>query len=217
VENFAFEAALVAHRPPAADAPPGPPPPPPAPPAAPVEPVADPEPFAVRIDWRDLGVNEAGRAVHEQATAAREAAPVRTTLARILGVHTDERAWRIGATGERKVAAQLDKLPDGWHVLHSLPVGKRGADIDHLVIGPGGVFTINTKHHPDARIWVGGDTFLVNGHKQPYVRNSRHEAERASRLLTKAVGASVTVTGVIAVVGATGGFTVKSPPDGSSS
>jgi hypothetical protein len=93
-------------------------------------------------------------------------------------VHTDERAWRIGADGERKVADRLARLPQAWTVLHALPVGARGADIDHLVIGPGGVFTINTKHHPDARIWVGGDTFLVNGKRYPYVRNARHEAAR---------------------------------------
>jgi hypothetical protein len=24
------------------------------------------------------------------------------------------------------------------------------ADIDHVVIGPAGVFTVNAKHHPDA-------------------------------------------------------------------
>jgi hypothetical protein len=46
------------------------------------------------------------------------------------------------------VAGQLDKLmrrDPRWRCRHSIPVGSNGADIDHLVIGPGGVFTLNTK------------------------------------------------------------------------
>ncbi|MDP9431276.1 MAG: NERD domain-containing protein [Actinomycetota bacterium] len=49
---------------------------------------------------------------------------------------TDERAWRIGADGEKAVAARLAELGDRWRVLHAVPVGERGSDIDHVVIGP---------------------------------------------------------------------------------
>ena len=84
--------------------------------------------------------------------AHRQAAPVKTLLARVLGVHTDERAWRIGADGEEAVAARLAKLGGHWRVLHAVPVGDRGSDIDHVVIGPAVVFTINSKHHPHASV-----------------------------------------------------------------
>jgi len=97
---------------------------------------------------------------------------------------------------------------------HAVPVGDRGSDIDHVVIGPAGVFTINAKHHPNASVWVGGNTFMVNGQRQPYIRNSRHEAARAGRLLTVACGFPVAVTGLIAVMGAHEGFTVKEQPPG---
>lgn len=60
------------------------------------------------------------------------------------------------------------------------------------------MLTVNAKNHPDASIWVGGDTFMVNGQRVPYVRNSRHEAKRAGRLLTEQVGFPVTALGVIA-------------------
>ena len=139
---------------------------------------------------------------------------MKTLFARVLGVHTDERAWRIGADGEEAVAARLAKLGPEWQTLHAVPVGDRGSDIDHVVIGPAGVFTINAKHHPNASIWVGGNTFMVNGHRQPYVRNSRHEAQRAIRLLTAACGFPVTVTALIAVMGAQEGFTVREQPPG---
>lgn len=153
--------------------------------------------------WVDLAANTPGAQAREQARTAREAAPVKTVLARLLGVHTAERAWRIGAEGEVKVAAALAKAvakDPRWRVLQAIPVGERGADIDHLVIGPGGIFTVNAKHHPGARIWVGGSTVLVNGHRQPYVRTSRYEAARATRLLTAVCGFPVPVEGLIVTV-----------------
>lgn len=165
--------------------------------------------------WLDLATNRAGAAAREQATAAREAAPVKTVLARVLGVHTDERAWRMGADGEEKVATQLETVArkdPRWRFLHAIPVGDRGSDIDHLVIGPGGVFTVNAKNHPRAKIWVGGNTFMVNGNKVPYVRNARHEAQRASKLLTAACGFPVLVEGLIVTVNAQD-VTIKTQPD----
>lgn len=169
----------------------------------------------VERPWLDLATNEPGAEAREQAQAARDAAPVRTMLARVLGVHTNERAWRIGADGEEKVAAQLEKVAKKdprWRFLHAIPVGDRGSDIDHLLIGPGGIFTVNAKNHPGAKIWVGGNTFMVNGHRQPYIRNARHEAERAARLLTAACGFSVHVQGLIVTVNAQD-VVIKSEPD----
>ena len=164
----------------------------------------------------DLATHRPGQLARERAVAAQEAAPARSVLARLLGVHTDERAWRIGADGEGKVAAQVQKLVrrnSRWRMLHAIPVGSKGSDIDHLLIGPGGVFTLNAKHHPGARIWIGGGTFMVNGVRQPYIRNSRHEASRASRILTSACGVPIEVTGVVVPVGAEAVTIKKSPED----
>ncbi|WP_324654103.1 nuclease-related domain-containing protein [Georgenia sp. H159] len=148
---------------------------------------------------RPLGAAARERALAERAAQGR----LRGALARLVGARTEERAWRIGADGEEAVAAQLAKLGPEWRVLHAVRVGQRGSDIDHVAIGPAGVFTVNAKHHPNASVWVGGDTFMVNGRRLPYVRNSRHEARRAGRRLTAQVGFPVTATGVIAVMGAT--------------
>jgi hypothetical protein len=181
---------------------------PPAPAPAPAELTA------AAATWTDLAAHRAGQLAREQALALKAAAPVRTLLARALRVHTDERAWRIGADGEEKVAARMARLAKKdprWRCLHSIPVGEKGSDIDHLLIGPGGVYTLNAKHHPNADIWVGGNTFLVNGQRQPYIRNSRHEADRASRLLTAVCGFPVFAAGVVVPVGAAQ-VTVKNPP-----
>ena len=232
-DQAAFDAALTAHRgdqPPAVVAVPAQaaavePPPPvsvyePTLVATPREPVEDVTALVTveseTPQWSDLADTRAGAAAREQALALKQAAPVKTFLARALGVKTEERAWRIGADGEEAVAARLRKLGDRWKVLHAIPVGENGSDIDHVVVGPGGVFTINTKHHPNSAVWVGGNTFMVDGQRVPYVRNSRFEARRTSKFLTAALGGvPVSTTGVIAVMGARKGFTVKAqPPDG---
>lgn len=190
-------------------------------PEAAPETVAAPK-VAVALDppparpWLDLAANEPGQEARERAVAARQAAPVKTFVARALGVHTEERAWRIGADGEGLVGTELARLVKAdprWRTLHAVPVGTRGSDIDHVVVGPGGVFTVNAKHHPRAAIWVGGQTFLVNGQRTSYIRNSRHEASRAARLLTAACGFPVHVEGLIVTVNAKD-VVVKAPSDG---
>ena len=164
--------------------------------------------------WEDLSATQPGAAARDRALAEREAQGwLRHGLSRLVGARTDERAWRIGADGEQAVAEQLGRLGPEWRVLHAVPVGDRGSDIDHVAVGPAGVFTVNAKHHPHTSIWVGGDTFLVNGQRVPYIRNSRHEARRASRLLTEQAGFPVVAVGVIAVMGGHKGFTIKKQPE----
>ncbi len=52
-----------------------------------------------------------------------------------------------GALAEEQVGALLDTLPrDRWHVIHDATLGR--GNVDHIVIGPAGVFTIETKSHP---------------------------------------------------------------------
>jgi hypothetical protein len=75
------------------------------------------------------------------------------------------------------------------------------------------VFTVNAKHHPGARIWVGGNTLMVNGHRQASVRTSRHEAARTTGLLTAACGFPVPMAGLIVTVNAQD-VVVKQQPQG---
>jgi Nuclease-related domain len=57
-------------------------------------------------------------------------------------------AWRRGAAGERRTARLLGPLERrGWAVLHDLAIPGTQANIDHLVIGPGGVLVIDTKRY----------------------------------------------------------------------
>lgn len=172
------------------------------------------------VDWTDLVHNRPGQAARAQARAElavmKDRSRIITFLARAMDVKTDERAWRVGADGEETVGARLDKLTGhGWHVLHAIPVGNRGSDIDHVLIGPGGVFSVNTKKHPSGAVWVGRGSVLINGQRTDYLRNSRHEAKRASRLLTEAISRPVLVQAVLVfVTGRTStNITIKQQPD----
>jgi Nuclease-related domain len=161
-------------------------------------------------EWRDLANNRPGQAARQVALDRRQAAPVKTFIARLLRVHSNERAWRVGAEGEEEVARHLARLGEGWRVLHSIPIGEKGSDIDHVVIGPAGVFTLNTKNHIRGNVWVTENVFMVNGQKREYFRNSRHEAKRASSLLSAACGFEVPVEPIIVVMAAK--LIIKSRP-----
>jgi hypothetical protein len=128
-------------------------------------------------------------------------------------VHTDERSWRVGAAAEETVGKELETLRDrGWYVLHSIPVGKGESDIDHLLIGPGGVITVNSKHHPDGSVWVTSGQIRVNGKYVPYLRNSRYEAARVSRILGKEVGFPVPTIPCLIFRLRDGKLTIKEAP-----
>ncbi|WP_157855144.1 nuclease-related domain-containing protein [Kitasatospora purpeofusca] len=117
-----------------------------------------------------------------------------------------------GLDGERLVGGLLDGLRAyGWYVLHAVPLPS-GADIDHVVIGPPGVFTVNTKHHPDAMVWVGDKRLTVNRNSYPYIEKSSLEGSRTAELLHRWCGLAVPVHPIIAVVGART-LTHKGKPD----
>jgi hypothetical protein len=142
-------------------------------------------------------------AVLQECLLRQESATKRGRLARALGnnpLHPDARSWYSGALGEIVVAHALAQLGEAWTVLHSVPVGSGAPDIDHVVLGPAGIFTITTHNHSGKKIWIGGSTFLVNGYKQEHMRTSAHEAESAARLLSSVTGRPVTGTPLIGVV-----------------
>ena len=115
-------------------------------------------------------------------------------------IDDEARGWYRGVIGERRVASLLDQLGDEWTVLHSVPVGGGTTDIDHIAIGPPGVFTINTKYSPGRDVWVAGVNMMVGGHRQRYVHNTLREVIRAHGAMARTTGLDVPVTGVIVFV-----------------
>ncbi|WP_166788408.1 nuclease-related domain-containing protein [Cryobacterium sp. TMS1-13-1] len=157
----------------------------------------------------------AAQSVIEELLHQQLSMPPRTRFARFWGVSplaADSVAWYRGAQGEIEVGRILSRLPPEWRVFHALPIGEADADIDHLVIGPGGIFTINTKHHRGKKIWIAERAFLVNGHKQPYLRNSKFEATRVTKILHERMPQLPPVQAVIALV-SPASITIKKQPE----
>jgi hypothetical protein len=113
----------------------------------------------------------------------------------------DAVAWRRGAAGERRTARLLDPLErHGWAVLHDLAVPRSQANIDHLVIGPAGVFVIDSKQYrgrlqldPSGRLWHGRYPLT------PIVQAVSFEADQAAVVLPDP---GMAVVPIVAVHGA---------------
>jgi Nuclease-related domain len=113
----------------------------------------------------------------------------------------DAVAWRRGAAGERRTARLLGQLErHGWAVLHDLALPGTRANLDHLAIGAGGVFVIDSKQYrgrlqldPSGRLWHGRVPLA------PALRAVSFEADQAARVLTDP---DVVVVPIIAVHGA---------------
>jgi len=135
-------------------------------------------------------------------------APPRSRLAALVGLSPLSAASRPlfeAAVGEVEVGETLATLGEGWVVLHALPVGVEGSNVDHIdhvAIGKGGIFIINTTNHAGQTVWASQRVFLVSGIRHPYIRNMEYEMGRAERLLGSAAGIPVEVSGILAVVAA---------------
>jgi hypothetical protein len=113
----------------------------------------------------------------------------------------DARAWRQGAAGERRTARLLDPLErHGWAILHDLAVPSSQANLDHLAIGPGGVFVIDSKQY-SGRLQLDSSGRLWHGRYPlaPTLRAVSFEADQAAQVLPDP---GVAVVPIVAVHGA---------------
>ena len=113
----------------------------------------------------------------------------------------DAVAWRRGAAGEQRTARLLSPLErQGWVVLHDLAVPDSRANLDHLVIGPGGVFVIDSKQYR-GRLQFDGSGRLWHGRYPlaPSLQAVSFEADQAAQVLPDP---GVVVVPIVAVHGA---------------
>jgi hypothetical protein len=107
------------------------------------------------------------------------------------------RTWQRGAAGERHTARLLNRLTrDGYVVFHDLAVPDSDANVDHLVIGPTGLFVIDSKQ------WTGSvhqsaDGLAWHNHYRldRTLETVRWEAETVGRLLGTRAAALLCVHG----------------------
>lgn len=154
---------------------------------------------ATQDEWDDFlrGTN-----LIDDYEAQRRETGFRALIDRILG-RTDARARRLEADGDELLAQELVRLAaldPRWGFLELSHAEAQVPVLQHMLVGPGGVYLLNAKNHPGAKLFVEGDTFLVNGKGRPYVSASRKRATRAMDLLSRDSGLDLGVTGVIVPV-----------------
>ncbi len=148
------------------------------------------------------------------ANATRHAVTALLSTAKRLSSRT-ERAEHGAMKEEQRISLELDDLPAGWFVLHSLDIDPDGdaRHVDHVAIGPGGMFMIYVEHQPGAKVWISEHTVTINGRDSDHLRQARFEARRASGRLTEACGRDVTVQSVLMLIGAATMQTLSRPAE----
>jgi hypothetical protein len=111
----------------------------------------------------------------------------------LLRPEPDPERWRRGAAGEVATAVLLTRLPRRFVVLHDRRLPGVRANIDHLVIGPTGVWVVDSKAYR-ARLRIRRGQVWAGEYQVP-TAPAAWEAERVGQLLRTSVQAVVAVHG----------------------
>lgn len=126
------------------------------------------------------------------------------------------KAWKVGAEGEQRVAEVLAGVA-GVEVLHDrLMPGSRSANIDHIAVGPSGVFVIDAKKYTgkiearDAGGWFKTDErlYVNNRDRTKTVDGVLRQVEAVAGLLVD-THPEVPVRGVLCFIGCDWGWFMR--------
>ncbi|MEN6554500.1 MAG: nuclease-related domain-containing protein [Methanobacterium sp.] len=73
--------------------------------------------------------------------------------------------WIKGDIGEKITIRHLKKLPEEFIVFNDVNLPERYGNIDHVVVGPTGIFVIETKNYKGSYIVDGDDWYYVKNHR----------------------------------------------------
>ena len=128
-------------------------------------------------------------------------------LVKLIGIR---RKLRLGLEGEMAVGQEMNLLMhDGYHVFHDFPAS--GFNIDHIIVGPSGIFAIETKarskptsgnRRSDAEVVYDGRKLqFPNWVETKMLKQAELQAVWLSKWLSSAVGEQVQARPVIALPG----------------
>jgi len=97
---------------------------------------------------------------------------------------------RRGLLGEQAVGQQLNQLMhEGYHVFHDFSFGTE--NVDHVLVGPGGIFSIETKYKRKDRRADDGQKVFFNGKRLRFgayetsapLDQARHQSKRLLKIV----------------------------------
>lgn len=119
----------------------------------------------------------------------------------------------LGYLGERAVGEWLDTLPREYRVFHDVPVdeGKGAFNLDHVVVGPTGLFAIETKTRrkgraregfADHKVFYDGRQLIWPWAEDTYgLQQATNEAEWLTKWLRQMTGLDLAARPVLALPG----------------
>jgi hypothetical protein len=134
---------------------------------------------------------------------------------RVYRLITERANYRLGYDGERYVAEELSRLiAFGFHIYHDVPFetpDKTNFNIDHVLVGPGGVFAIETKTRSKPLDESAKEQYKVyfDGKQLQWPRwNENQSIDQATRNATtlgewlrQSTGASLWATAIVVIPG----------------
>jgi hypothetical protein len=132
-------------------------------------------------------------------------------IQRIFRLLSQRRNLRLGLDGELAVAEELNKLMfSGYHVYHDFPAEK--FNIDHILIGPVGVFAVETKTRSKRKgprgkssadvTYDGKKLIFPNGfYEVNALTQAKDQALWLGKWLSSAVGEKVNVEPIVTIPG----------------
>jgi len=112
------------------------------------------------------------------------------------------RIWSKGAKGEKIVAKKLKKLPKKYTAIRDVKIPNLGGDIDHVVVGPTGIYVIETKNYkptyiPDEDCW-----YHTSGRKSPQnpAKQVKLQASKLNDFLVRKLGKKLKKTTINPVI-----------------
>lgn len=121
---------------------------------------------------------------------------------------TDPAMWLKGALGEQQTALLLEPLRhEGFVILHDRRQPESSGNIDHIVVGPSGIFVIETKNW-QGTISTDGQELYCNrtdafAAKSALATRAISQAQGEARAVWSATGASHWVSAIVVIHGAT--------------
>lgn len=96
---------------------------------------------------------------------------------------TQARIWRAGLKGQKKVEEVLSSLDDSYILMNNISLPLKSCDIDHLLIGPNGIFLIETKNYKGeisctGDIWEYQKIGKMGGVYKGYISNPSKQLKR---------------------------------------
>jgi hypothetical protein len=112
------------------------------------------------------------------------------------------RIWSKGAKGEKIVAKKLKKLPKKYTAIRDVKIPNLGGDIDHVVVGPTGIYVIETKNYkptyiPDEDCW-----YHTSGRVSPQnpAKQVKLQVSKLNDFLKPKLGKKLNKTAIFSVI-----------------